>query len=1808
MVQLTPAKRVLFTRVSKLIGLGLYVLFACFSSHPATVNAATSSTINFQARLMTSAGAIAPDGNYNVEFKLYNASTSTGSSQGSCTGDANCLWTETRTTTDKVHVSNGYLTVNLGSVTAFPSTINWDQQLWLTMNIGGTGTVSWDGEMSPRLQLTAVPYAFRAGQLATLNGANTSTLSFVQPTANRTILLPDESGTVCLQSSTNCGFALSSGSTSYIQNQNSSDQTANFRISGTGQANTSLLTPLLDTATATTLSIGTSTATGVSIASNNVAHTIHIADGGTSTNQTVTIGSTFSGSTTAIRGGTGASAISLTTGTNGKVSLSAQGTGGVVATTGSTGFNINTTTNSDYALSVQDSASLYAFSVSTNSGMVTIGALQATYSGFDETLNTPFGGLTLSAASNSDINITSSGTGKIKLNTGTAGVVVKPGTDNTAAFQIQNAAGSSIFNVDTSAGRITQTVGLRLSVGTSTVDTFTTPAGSSVGTAINIPLYNPGAYGQLLAFGLPSTADTTARAISVFDARSSGVIQPAIALFSPNENDVFGLSWNGLNTTASLETSSAAIALRPGGTNVKLWAGSTGVAIGSNVSSASYPLDVTGDVNTSTQYRIAGTVICTSTGCTPAAGSGNYIQNTTTLQSANIAVQAASSGSVAAVLQANAAGAGDILDLRNGAGTNIATFGSTGAILFKNSTNSTTAFDVQNAAGASVLTVDTTNKRVGIGNNTPTVDLDVGPGTLGASQVVQIRIGDFLLQSQQGGANGLAALTSRGSNGNLTIDGASGGAVYLNAFTTNNTYLAYGGGKVAVGSTAPTQKFEVQGGDAAIYNSGNNTRLIIGDSSTSGQYGYLQWDSTNDYFRIETAGTNGLKINDNFVTIGNIFPNQPLTVANGTTQLFQVTTTGTATLKTSTNSTTAFQVQNAAAGVAFNVDTTNKRVGIGGVTAPAVSLDVSGAIQQTGLQTSDTDGTDAGKWTQLGTCTITAQYQQCLANISIIGGHDGNGGDNTYGGVKVRVKQQNALGGVPYINIEMDPGLSILTRDDISTVTTTNNGTTTVVQLWGKITNSYEHWFFTPIMNTGNGGSATWTWLEQAGFSAALPGGTVTQAQYADGYVDSFTLLNRTNSTTALQIQNNAGTNAFSVDTTNLRVAVGGTFNPQETVDVVGNLQVRDATTATKSYRLRTSGGSLDFEASGADLYLSTWSGAGYTGTQYNQIIFKSDGSSMAFQRGFNVATGSVGLGGNLSPGYPLDVTGDINTSTQYRIAGTVICTSTGCTPAAGSGNYVQNTTTQQATSNFYISGTGKAATALQAPSFDAIAAGTLNFATANATTINVASNNVAHTLHIADGGTSTNQTVTIGSTFSGSTTTIQGGTGSTAINLTPGSGGNINLTTASTGNVTITPGASGVFIKPAANSTAAFQVSAFSSNNSVLRVDTTNERVAVGVISDPIGAKLSVATASTVALRAYQGGSDDAFQLGNATDDFLNISSTGNFLLKPTTNSTTAFRIQNAGGAATLFTVDTSGNKVQIGSSTTDTTAILLILDSYSTSSDPTGTAGAMYYSTAYNAMRCYQDGAWSNCSDPTRLSHGFTIQEDFLGSDDSNQATYCNGTTSISINYSWSCWTGGTATTGHADAVSSDAAKRPGQVQLATGANAAGNESLYLGGGTFDKLFIGGGETFETAINIPTLSNGTQTYTLHIGLCDNNNHSGDCTDGVYFEYASGTSANWRYATANGSTRTKNSSSKAVATGWTNLKFVATSSTSITFYAKSAGDTSYTSLGTITTNIPSSTSNETSIMFVIDKTVGTTERSFTVDYIDYWNDLTSVR
>ncbi len=251
-------------------------LFFAYSSHAA---AGINKTISFQGRLQSAAGAIVPDGYYNVEFKLYQDGD--GSTAGNTGGTLK--WSESYVNnggTSGVQVKNGYFSVNLGSNTPFGSSVDWNQDtLWLSMNIAGsatncttfnTGACIADGEMLPMKRINAVPYALNAG---TVGGKSVDEL-------------------------------IHNGTTA---------QNADFNITGTGtanilQGNTSVIAPLFDSTSSGELGIGTTNATSITIGSANTDQTISIGSG--DGNKTLTLGSSYGTSTTTIQGGSGGVAIS----------------------------------------------------------------------------------------------------------------------------------------------------------------------------------------------------------------------------------------------------------------------------------------------------------------------------------------------------------------------------------------------------------------------------------------------------------------------------------------------------------------------------------------------------------------------------------------------------------------------------------------------------------------------------------------------------------------------------------------------------------------------------------------------------------------------------------------------------------------------------------------------------------------------------------------------------------------------------------------------------------------------------------------------------------------------------------------------------------------------------------------------------------------------------------------------------------------------------------------------------------------------------------------------------------------------------------------------------------------------------------------------------------------------------------------------------------------------------------------------------------------------------------------------------------
>jgi hypothetical protein len=321
--------------------LGMLLAFSLFKGTPAHAASGINQNINFQGRLLNSQGATVPDGFYNIQFKIYQDGD--GQTAGDTTGSpaGTLKWTENylNNNSQGVKVINGYLSVKLGSINPFGSSIDWNQDtLWLSMNIGSTNTTctpfsscSPDGEMVPMQPMTSAPYAFNAGKLGGLSSS--SFLQIAQgvqiDASNVTSLALNKTGTgniLDLQSGGNSVFVVGNGGDTAITT-NSANALLVRNTSGTGYLN-------VDTSSGT-VKIGV---TGITSANS----TIHIADSSNGV-QTVTIGSANSTSATTLNAGSGG--ISLngdTTVASGK-NFTQSGTGTFSSGSGTNSLNGDTT-------------------------------------------------------------------------------------------------------------------------------------------------------------------------------------------------------------------------------------------------------------------------------------------------------------------------------------------------------------------------------------------------------------------------------------------------------------------------------------------------------------------------------------------------------------------------------------------------------------------------------------------------------------------------------------------------------------------------------------------------------------------------------------------------------------------------------------------------------------------------------------------------------------------------------------------------------------------------------------------------------------------------------------------------------------------------------------------------------------------------------------------------------------------------------------------------------------------------------------------------------------------------------------------------------------------------------------------------------------------------------------------------------------------------------------------------------------------------------------------------------------------------
>ena len=650
-------------------------------------------------------------------------------------------------------------------------------------------------------------------------------------------------------------------------------------------------------------------------------------------------------------------------------------------------------------------------------------------------------------------------------------------------------------------------------------------------------------------------------------------------------------------------------------------------------------------------------------------------------------------------------------------------------------------------------------------------------------------------------------------------------------------------------------------------------------------------------------------------------------------------------------------------------------------------------------------------------------------------------------------------------------------------------------------------------------------------------------------------------------------TPVFNVDTTNARVGIG-LNNPTYKLDVYTNTNNQHGlrvTTANQNawgfmYNNATFGTT---SGAGFGIYQDD---AGYSHIQSNGV------ESITLN-----ANGNVGVYGVYVPGYALDVGGDINTSTQYRIGGNIALTGSALTFNAASAATIQSASTQSLT-------------------VDSGTTGALNLGTgANA------------------------KTITLGNTTGATTTNIRAGSGGISIL------GTTNINTSGTAATNIGTGSStgDIFI---GNQAGGNEV-VFQANN--ITLDLSGNLAAINNLS--INGSYSQSGSGTFQ-QSYSAttGSAATHTLTNTSGTqtnglFVNRNGTGgtttngiNFTntLGTTTNGiaidqaggtltsglafsgtigtditrgTGTLTVQGAGG----ITLTSTGGNIQIGSATTDATATLLVLDSYNQATDPTGVNGAMYYNSDMRSMRCYANGMWADCSTGSMRAEWSTLEDFAPDLVSGGQSSGVVGENSWRITLIGT----GAALNKVGAATNTQDNDKYGILRLEAPATANTGMSLMLDPTAMTTTPSNLSVDFSFGTVDANAAGGLQQI-LRIGLHDSTSTTAP-VDGIYFQYSRTTTAgNWERCTSVGSTRTCTDTGVAYDTTVNNyhrFSFRTNSAgTSVEFFIDG------TSVGSNTTNLPTNAgAYGPAIQWI---TQNAAARQWKIDYFQLKRNLTTLR
>jgi hypothetical protein len=862
-------------------------------------------------------------------------------------------------------------------------------------------------------------------------------------------------------------------------------------------------------------------------------------------------------------------------------------------------------------------------------------------------------------------------------------------------------------------------------------------------------------------------------------------------------------------------------------------------------------------------------------------------------------------------------------------------------------------FDVSGSSSGNFIQVTSTAANQGavtvqsLGANALTLQSGSGTVTLGSTTALTAT-GALTVESS--GSNGVTLATQvSGQNVNLSPNGTgtvviggttptltSAGGITLQAGSTaqNVNITPSTSGSVVIGGTAPT--ITTSGATALVVNPGGAASLSLGTANANA----VSIGNTGSTVAIQGNATAGGAVTITAVTNGGILAT---TTGTGTVEF---DTAASVIAQSTTNSATAFQVQNAASVPVLNVDTTGANANnlITTITASGASS-FEGATTTgwtgdgaspctpaavTSATTPPSSGAYSGQCATTGTAGQGYKYVTGLTGLPVSGTYT----LNFYAKASATPGNFLSFGYVQNGGGEDVAGLSMTTqylstsgwtRYSLTFKTGATNGAADYIYIKQTDATTRNLWLDAVTLQTDANNDTNYR---------------EAKLQVAGVISSPLVVQNASNSTNAFTVQNSSGSNIFNIDTTDTNLVANHGFEANSSGWAIKGSSTVLQRDTTKSYLGIASGKVTTTSTSGDGArytFASQLPANTYTISAYVQASVADSTFNLGYNNGADVNCASITPAASATVPSTAGWTRFTCTTATSAVLNSIYITSgttavtlnidavqveAGSTATAyGAGGISLNGVLNSPTT---IKNSANSTTAFQvqnAAGDPLIGVDTLNSLINIGETGSVAT---ASTVNIAT-STGAVQTTNIGSTNSTSTTNILGGTSGTINIGTVGSTAN-----ASTVHLSDTSG----------NATQIVSIGSNGNTSSTIDIDagTGAAAIEIGDTSTAHGIKIGAGGAAA----------------GNAQTIVIGSGST-------TTGSTVTI---TAGNSTT--TSGTAG--VFIGSPTTDANQVNLQLDSFSTFAEAGSTCsttvnqGALYYNTNSNAIRSCVNGGWED------------------------------------------------------------------------------------------------------------------------------------------------------------------------------------------------------------------------------------------------------